>query len=591
MGQFIRFVFASCLGFFLALIVLFFVGSAIVAGIASRADKPKEVKANTVLYLTFDKLIPEKTNNLDLSPFDLQNRKVLGLREMLRTLEQAAGDDNVKGIMLELENMMPMGIAAAASLREALLDFQASGKFIVAYSKFYPQGGYYLASVADKIYLNPLGLVDFRGFAAQPAFFKKLLDKTGVDMEVFYSGQFKSATEPFRLTAMSEQSRLQTREYLEEVYARFVDEIGRSRDIDAGKLRAIANQYGGGMVEDALEYGLVDEVAHRDKAIDDIRRRLGLAEKDKIPLMRIEEYNRSKPPKENLKARDRIAVVFAEGSILDGKGSNGTIGDLKYTRIISRLRRDDRVKAIVLRVNSGGGSALASENIWRELDLAREDGKPVVVSMGDYAASGGYYIACMADSVFAEPFTLTGSIGVFNIIPNVRKLMGDKIGITFDSVKTGDFSLGVSPFFDMSEKEKRYLQARTDMMYETFLERVAKGRDMSRDEVHAIAQGRIWSGSKALSLGLIDRLGTLEDAIAAAARLSDLENYRVSEYPRLKDPIQELIEKLMGSEDAVDEAVLLRARFPRWYPQYQLAREILETQGAQARLPLVFTLD
>jgi len=591
MTQFLKFLLASCLGVIIAVFVLFGIGSLVIAGIAQRSDEPKDVKPNTVLHLSFDQPIPERTNNLQINPFDFERRKILGLQEIRETITQAKTDDNVKGIFLDVDMLASSGIVSTTNLREAILDFRESGKFVVAYAKYYTQGAYYLASAADKIYVNPLGIVDFRGFAVQIPFFKEMLDKIGIDMQIFYAGQFKSATEPYRLNEMSDQNKFQTREYLGTIYRDFLSDISKTRDISVDALDEIANNYTGGMPEGALEAGLVDALGHRNEAMDELRQRLGLDEEEEVSMLSLKEYNRSNPPDKDYSVRDKIAVVYAEGNILDGKGENGTIGDEKYTNIIEDLRRDDRVKAIVLRVNSPGGSAMASENIWKELSLARQEGIPVVVSMGDYAASGGYYIASASDSIFAEPKTLTGSIGVFSIIPNARELLDDKIGISFDSVKTTDVAAGITPFFDLTPKEERFLQQRTDMMYETFLQRVAENRNMSRNSVHEIAQGRVWTGLKAEEIGLVDRIGNLEDAIETAAGMAGIETFRLSEYPQVKDPLQELLENVMGMEESMVAEQLLQKETPEWYPYLKFIKELRDAKGAQARLPFVVNFD
>ena len=586
MGQFFKFVFASCLGVILASLLLGFIFFAVIAGIAGSQEKQAgKVAPNTVLHLKFDKAIPEKTNNIPLDPFSFKDQKVLGLHEILAALERAKNDNNVKGVLIETDGLQG-GMATADLIRDAIAEFKDEDKFVFSYANAYSQGGYYLASAADRIYVNPVGLVDFRGFAAQVPFFKDMLDKVGVNMQVFYAGKYKSATEPFRRKNMSEENKLQVREYLEDVFGEFLADISEGRNISKAELRRIADGYLAFMPQQALELKIVDELAHRDKVTDDIREKLGLAEKDKLSLLTIEDYNARNPAKSDFKIKDKIAVVYAEGNIVDGKGEVGSIGDVKYTEILSKLRKDKSVKAIVLRVNSGGGSAMASENILRELELAKEEGKKVVVSMGDYAASGGYYIACKADSIFAEPNTLTGSIGVFSMIPSARKLLNDKIGIAFDTVKTGQFAHGISPFYDMSEAEGKVLQGFVDNLYETFLGHVAEGRDMSRDAVNEIAQGRVWTGTKAKQIGLVDRIAGLDEAIEAAADLAELSAYRITEYPRIKEPLQQFIEDLTGKSEAHTER-LLRSQLGDIYPYYRHIRELQISNGVQARLPFI----
>jgi protease-4 len=586
MGQFFKFLFASCLGLLLAFALIFGIGAIVIGQIASGADQPKPVKANTVLHLTLEQPIPEQTNNLEVDPFQFDRESVLGLSAMVDAIERAKEDDDIKGIFLEADQLNGAGMATASVLRDALVDFKESGKFVVAYAKYYSQGAYYLASTADALYVNPLGLVDFRGPSAQIPFFKDMLDKIGVDMQVYYAGKFKGATEPYRFNEMSKENRTQIRAYLNDIYDVMLEDLSVSRKLTKEELRRIANEYVGIDPQNAKTAGLVDDVAHRDVALDDLRERLGLEEDDKINKMAINEYAKSNPVEKDYTIKDKIAVIYAEGTIVDGKGAVGSIGDKKYVEYIREARQDDGVKAIVLRVNSPGGSAMASENIWRELILAKDEGKPVVVSMGDYAASGGYYISAPADSIFAEPNTLTGSIGVFSLIPNASKLMEDKLGIHFDTVKTGDLSVGITPFFPMSPQEQRLMQSRTEQMYETFLARVSEGRGMSRDSVHAIAQGRVWTGRAALDNGLVDALGGLDRALASAANLTDLEEYRITTYPKVKDPLQQLVEELLGEENVRAE-VMVNSELGEWYPYYRHFKQIQDSKGAQARLPFI----
>lgn len=585
MGQFLKMLLASCLGVFLAMCLLSLVSISIIASLASQAEKPKHVSPNSVLHLTFENEIPEQTNNLEMQTFDLQNQKILGLSDIVHAIQAAAKDDNIKGILLETEQL-GSGFATASTLRDAIADFRSQGKFVISYSKYYTQGAYYMASAADEIHVNPLGLIDFRGFASQMPFFKDMLDKVGIKMQVFYAGKFKSATEPYRRNDMSPENRLQLREFLDDVYGVFLKDISDSRKIEVAELRRIADGYLAGDPAEALRLKMVDGVGYRDEVLAGIRTRLGLKEKDKISFVKLNDYYTANPPKSNFKIKDKIAVIYAEGTILDGKGDPGSIGDEKYVKLIEKIAADEKVKAVVLRVNSPGGSAMSSENIWRALTLLKDTGKPLVVSMGDYAASGGYYIACAADSILAEPNTLTGSIGVFNMLPSVHKLFNDKLGIHFDTVKTGRFATALSPMYDVSEDEARFLQKRTDQMYETFLKRVGDGRKMKRDAVNEIAQGRVWTGQRAIEIGLVDRLGGLEDAITSAAKLADLDEYRTVDYPAVKDPIQQFIEEITGVEETRTRSAI-KSQLGDWYPYYKFLQEIQSSKGMQARLPFM----
>ncbi len=589
MNQFFKFVFASCLGVALAIVGVSALGFFIMVGIAgSGGESQVEVKSKSVLHITLENAVPEQTNNLEMNPFDLSNQEVLGLNEIIASLEHAASDDKIEGILLDLGFGVRTGVATSASIRKALLEFKESDKFILAYSKYYTQGTYYLASTADEVYINPLGGIDLHGFAATIPFFKEMLDKIGVKMQIFYAGNFKSATEPYRLKKISDSNRLQLREYLDPLYINFLTDIGASRSKSVSELKEMVNGLKLSDADVALELGMVDEIGYIDNALADIRKRLDLEDKDKIKTVSLEDYANSYSEKTNFKIKDKIAVVYAEGSILMDKGDRGTIVDNEYIKIIRKLRKDDKIKAIVLRVNSPGGSAVASENIWREFKLAKEADIPIVVSMGDYAASGGYYIACMADTILAEPNTVTGSIGVFSMIPNMSELFNDKFGISFDTVKTADYSVGVNTIFDMDDFEKAHWQKGTDKMYEIFLSRVAEGRGMTRDQVHEIAQGRIWIGSKAKELGLVDEIGSLEDAIAIAADMAELEEYRTTEYPKQPDPLQEIINELTGQKD--NDAIrtqILQKELGMHYKLYQHLKEIINTKGVQARLPFL----
>lgn len=590
MSQFVKNVFASCLGMGLALVLTCCIGVFLIVAIASSSSGPQvKVSKNSVLQLNFSQAIPEQTNNIPINPLQLETQEVLGLSDILYALDHAAKDEKIKGIYLNLDEGISTGMATATSLRNGLLDFKKSGKFIVANSKYYTQGAYYIASAADKVYLNPLGSIDFHGFSVMIPFFKELLDKAGVKMQVFYAGNFKSATEPYRLTKMSDENRLQLREYIEPVFHNFLTDIGTSRNKPVAALRAIADSLSLRTAEDAVKLGLVDATGYNDDVIRDLKARLELGEKEKLKTVSLRDYTKSYSKDKNYKAKDKIALVYAEGSILVNQGDRGNIIDDKYIKLLRKIREDEKTKAIVLRVNSPGGSAIASENIWRELVLAKEAGKKIVVSMGDYAASGGYYISCMADKIIAEPNTLTGSIGVFQMLPNLSHLSEEKLGVHWDSVKTTNYSTGLNPYFEPAPTEQQFLQQVTNEMYEIFLQRVAQGRNMSRDSVHAIAQGRIWVGSRAKEIGLVDEIGTLDDAIHLAADLAGVENYRLTEYPIQKEPLQELVEKLTGqsSDDNALRAKLIRQELGQYYPYYKEVREMLNMKDVQARLPLL----
>lgn len=589
MGQFFKMLFASCLGVILAITAIFLIGMAIVAGIASSVDKSEPIKSNSVLRLTFDREIPEYTNNVESQSFSSlrSNAKVLGLHDVADAIKRAKDDDNIKGILIEPENLTLGGFASARTLRQALLEFKKSGKFIYASSKYYTQGSYYMSSVADQVYLNPLGMMEVKGFSVQTSFYKNMLDRLGVNMQIFYAGKFKGATEPFRLSKFSPENKLQYHEFLKDFYSIWLSDVSASRKLNPAELKNTIDNYLADSPENAKKFGLVDQVAYRQDLINALRKKMGLESAESINFANIYQYAADKPAKVDHSAKDKIAVLYAEGGVVDGKGANGSIGDLRYVKAIEEITSDDKVKVIVLRVNSGGGSALSSETIWYALTQAKQAGKKIIVSMGDYAASGGYYIACMADSIFAEPNTVTGSIGVFSVIPSVEKTMSDKLGITFDSIKTGPFATGLTPFFNLSPAEGQKMQASTERMYELFLKRVADGRHMKRDAVHEIAQGRVWSGEDAVGIGLVDKLGGLDRALVSAAKITGLKKYRVSNYPRLKEPLQQFISDIFEDENGQEEMRMMRVvkkDFPQWYPAYQFFTELKQSKGLQSRI-------
>lgn len=589
MNQFLKNVLASCLGVTLAFGLIFLLGIFVFGALASSGSQQSvSVDENSVLHLTLSKSVPEQTDNIEMGAMAFKQEKVLGLADIVDAIEHAATDDNIKGIYLNPENGMGFGLATANTLRNALLKFKESGKFVYANSKYYTQGAYYLASVADTVYLNPLGGIDFHGFSAMIPFFKDMLDRIGVKMEVFYAGDFKSATEPFRLNEMTEKNRLQMREFLEPVYQNFLKDIAASRKKEVAELRDMADGLKVRTADDALALGLVDKIGYADEIIAQMKQRMGVKEEDKINIVTLEDYSSSYSKKKDYKAKEHIAVVYAEGDILMNEGERGTIVDQKYVKLLREIRKDEKIKAVVLRVNSGGGSAIASENIWRELQLIKAANKKVIVSMGDYAASGGYYIACNADKIIAEPNTLTGSIGVFSMMPNASKLFEEKLGIHWDTVKTTTYSTGVNPFYDVTGKEAEQLQYATEAMYATFLKRVADGRNMSTDSVHQIAQGRVWVGNRAKEIGLVDEIGDLDSAIAAAAELSGIEKYRLVEYPKQLDPMQEFINELTGQgEDQGIKSKLLDQEIAGYYPHYKQVKSWLTMKGVQARMPVI----
>lgn len=589
MKSFFKYVLATVTGIIISSILLVVVGLIILGAMISSmtADKETVVADNSLLHIDLqhqitERTIPDPFEELDVPGFT--TTKSFGLNDILKGIEGAKNDNRIKGIYLDL-SAVSASFATLQEIRDALLDFKTSGKFIVAYSEGYTQRAYYLASTADKVYVNPEGTIDFRGLASQTPFIKGTLDKLGVEMQVVKVGTFKSAVEPFILDRMSEANRQQVTSFLGSIYDHFVNQIGTSRGIPADSLRAIADNFLVKTADDAVTYGLADGKRYKDELLGELKDSLDIDPDKDLNAVALTKYKPS-GQSNRTSVRDRIAVVYAVGDIVSGEGGDDMIGSERISRELRKVRRDDKVKGVVFRINSPGGSALASDVIWREVDLLRKE-KPVIVSMGDVAASGGYYIAAAADSIFAQPNTITGSIGVFGVIPNMQGLMNEKLGITFDEVKTGkyaDFLSNVDR--PLTVDERNILQMEVNRIYDTFLQRVADGRHLSKEEVDSIGQGRVWSGQQAVDNGLVDRLGSLEDAIAAAARKAGLEDYRLVTYPAIKNPFESL---LGGSTDRISTWFAQRELGDQ-YTYYEQVKSALRQRGIQARLPLTFDI-
>ncbi|MBX2815964.1 MAG: signal peptide peptidase SppA [Saprospiraceae bacterium] len=591
MRKFLRIVFGSCLGVLLALLVVGLVASFFAGSIMGSGKKAPDVTSNSVLKLELNQVIPEKTGNTMNPPMLLSEEMQLGLYDIVSAVQRAKEDRNIKGIYLDL-GFGSFGNAKAESLREAILDFKESGKFVVAYANRYGygQGSYYLASAADEVWLHPLAAVDFRGFGTQITFYKDMLDKIGIEMQPFYAGKFKSATEPFRRTDMSDENREQVRIYVSELWEDFIADISESRAIPVSNLRTIAENVEGRMADGALASKLVDELLYEDEVFDRVRERLDLDKKEKIKFISLQNYNSANGADINLGAPSKIAILYAEGQIMAGEETYGTITDDHYVGMLRKIRKDDKVDAVVLRVNSGGGDAIVSDMIWREIELLKEKGVKVVASFADVAASGGYYIACGADEILAEPNCITGSIGVFGIVPNVQKLFNNKLGLHVDTMKTNAYATGiVNPMYPIGRQQSAMIQESINHTYEVFLERVSQGRNMTRDAVHEVAQGRIWTGRMAAENGLVDQLGSLQDAVTRAAELADISDYRITEYPRIKDPYTKLIEDLTGQKMPMAwQEKMFEKQFPETAAMLKELEGVMQSKGPQARIPFYF---
>lgn len=583
MRSFFKIFFAS----FLAILVFCILGYFLVVGmIAGLASQKEHTGAKAVLTIDLTNTFLEIQ---DQSPLEeITNRDAYAtpsLYDVVRLIHRAKNDSAVKGIYLKA-NGNGNGFGASEEIRNALIEFKSGGKFIYAYGDIIPQRAYHVANVANKIYCNPKGGVDWRGFSLEYLFLKGTLERLKIDPQIFYAGKFKSATEPFRETKMTDANRLQSTELLGDLYTHFLTRTAQQRKIDTATLFKLANENSIRFATDAVRYKLVDGTRYDDQVKDEIKQLLKVTKLDKINFVPIAKYAHA--VEFTQQGRDRIAVIYATGDIIDGKGQREQIGSETYVNLIRKVRLTPQVKAIVLRINSGGGSALASENILRELMLAKKD-KPVVVSFGDVAASGAYYLSSNADSIFAQPNTITGSIGVFTLIPNMKEFFDEKLGITFDGVKTAEHADAMTVTKPLSEMERRFVQESVDSIYNDFINWVAIGRKKDLAYVDSIGQGRIWSGNRALQLGLVDRIGGLQDAIHTAARMAKLSQYKLREYPQP----QSLLEKLMGgrAEEATQEAIKKELGV-QGYHAYKSIRSTMNMMNkTQARMPFEISID
>jgi len=583
MKQFLKTVLASMLGVFLSTILLFFFFILLIVGLASTIDSPKTGSAEkgTILHLNLTEEISERASDnpfANLNPMSLEVGKGLGLDRILECLEKASRDPNVRGIYLEVPSVNG-GMASMEEIRNGLNAFKKSGKFIYAYADVYSQGGYYLASTADQVWMNPEGMLDMRGMSASIPFFKGTLEKLEVKPEIIRHGKFKSAVEPFILDKMSDENRAQTAEYVDDLWSHYLVKVGESRKIPADSLKSYAANFRVRTATDAVEMGLVDTLAYMDVFLKQLCEKTGKSDEEDLELVGLSKYyDFADPGPEKEPTRDKIAVIYAVGDIVSGKGNESEIGSESLSKTIREVRNDDKVKAVVLRVNSPGGDALASDIIWREMELCRKS-KPVIVSMGDVAASGGYYISCNADSIFAQPNTITGSIGVFGLMFNIQDMLKNKLGVTYDSYNTGSYADLGSMTRPMTDSERSIMQSFVEQTYATFTGRVSAGRSMSVAQVDSIGQGRVWSGIDARRLGLVDALGGINEAILAAAKKAGLKNYRVADYPKQKDPIKALLDDISG-ESAVKA---LEKRFETGAQYLQTIESVKKMRGIQAR--------
>lgn len=579
--KFLGNVLATIVGLFV-FFMLFFFGIILIAAVSGGESKAVTVKNNSVIELNLEDIKFDYAGKYEDPWITIfSDNKSIGLTDVINAIEAAKKDDDIKGISI-LNDESTLGMAQSKALRDALEDFKKSGKFVMAYANSFTQKEYYLNSVANTIYLNPVGDMDFKGLSAELMFFKDFQEKTGVKMEVIRHGKYKSAVEPFLENKMSDANREQTTALLNSVWNSVVSDIASSRKISVEKLNEIANGLLARTPEMAKQQKLIDVVAYEDVYHDAIRKVLKVAKDEDYNKVTLSDYTKKITTTSIVTdTQNRIAIIYAQGEIQSGEGDVNIIGEGSMRRSFQEARKDKNIKAIVLRIDSPGGSALTSDLIWREVELTKKV-KPVVVSMGNYAASGGYYIACNANTIFAEKNTITGSIGVFGILPNFSQLT-KKIGINVEQVRTHENASRYSPFVPLDEKFKAVTQEGVEHIYNTFVMHVAQGRKMTFAQVDAIAQGRVWAGSEAVKIGLVDKIGGLNDAIKEAAKLSKTQKYGTQNYPEYKKDLNDLLAGLPFAESKTN--FIKEEIGEENYIIMEQVKRFQEQKGVQAMMP------
>ena len=548
-------------------------------GVAAKAMKEKEIPENTVLKIKLDYPVVEQQQDdfmfdFDI-PFGMNNIRKVGLNKILAGIKKAKTDKSIEGIFLDMTTIS-CSLSELEEIRNALLDFKTSGKFIIAQSDYYYAKNYYLASVADKIYMTPTGTFLWKGFSAGVLYYKKLLKKIGVDPIIVRHGKYKSAVEPYLLDTMSNANREQLQAMLDNYWNKYIETIAETRGLDKNSLNNYADNLLLNSDQKAVDFGFIDALKFRNDVIDEIKSLIGIKKEKSLKTITLAKYI-STVEKENVShKKDKIAIVYAEGQIISGKSTDGKMGSTTIAEAIRKASMNKEVKAIVLRVNSPGGSALASEVILNEIILAKKN-KPVIVSMGKYAASGGYYISCFGDKIFAEPYTLTGSIGVFGMFFNIQDLINNKLGINYEVVKTNQNSDIGNFTRPMNEAQLNFYTAQIENIYKVFIKHVAEGRNLNKDYVDSIGQGRIWCADDALRIGLIDEIGSINDAVEYAAKTAGISEYSIKEYPKVKSYFEKFMENY--------EMSITRKKLGVFYDTYNEIENLQYMQGIQAIIP------
>lgn len=603
MKQFFKYFLASGLAYIVFGLIFLFITIGIISSMFNSGPKPIRVDDSSILHIELSEAIGEKSFfKPEFTSDGIGNAGKVGVRDITESIKYAAADDKIKGIYLDVSSVQA-GMATIEEVRNALKTFKKSGKFIVSYSEVYTKSGYYLASLADEVYMYPTGLLEWNGLGSERMFFKNMLDKLDVDVQIVRgsNNKFKSAVEPFMYDKMSEANRKQTEKYMFSFWDHIVSEVSQAKNIPVAQLNNVADSLLLSNATKTVEHSFVTALKYEDEVIDNLKAKTNRKEDEELNLITLEKYMKFVDRKMKVKNinKQNIAVVFATGEISSGKGDLESIGSETTVKLIREAKEDTAIKAVVLRVNSPGGSALASDVIWREIMLTKKV-KPVVVSMGDLAASGGYYISCAADRIFAQPNTITGSIGVFGMIPNAERFLNNKVGITVDRVKTNSHSNLMSITKPLTDEEYKIIQKEVDNIYNDFITKVSEGRGISKEMVDSIGQGRVWTGLDALEIKLVDEIGGIDDAVAYAAKLAKVETPIVQEFPKDKeDKFAEFLEAL--SEEEKQEETK-SAYFKSNYANATLVEEVfsyvnqiskISTHPAdriQARMPYVISV-
>ena len=583
MKQFLKFTLATITGIILTSVIFFITMIAGLSALVASGDKPATISENSILVLKAGVPVPDRGNDDPFAGIDIFSMSFTptpGLNEILSNIRKATTDDNIKGILIET-GLLPSGWATTGEIRDALIEFRNDGKFVIAYSDYVlTQECYYLSTAADKIYIHPGSMVDFKGLSSEVMFYKKALEKIGVDVQVTRHGKFKGAVEPFILDKLSDENKAQINDYVGSIWGHVLSGISEARGLPVETLNKLADNLTGNIADDAFRSNLVDGLMFRDQLIDTLKSLSGTPQDNDLNLVSMTKYAKVPILSKNYSSKNKIALIYASGNIVMGKGNENNIGGNHYADVIRKVRLDTSFKAIVLRVNSPGGNAIASDIMWRELELAAKV-KPVVVSMGNYAASGGYYISAPGTKIYASPATISGSIGVFGLIPNAGELLEKKLGLNTEIVSTNKNSDFPSIYRPMNVYEQQVMQTSIEKVYSDFVGKVASGREMTPESVDSIGQGRVWSGISAQKMGLVDEMGGIRAAVKGAAELAGIETWSVRELPEVEDPYTRLLTQLEGEV----KLRILKNELGESVKYFNLVKEISELSGIQARLP------